>query len=282
MPRLEVAASVELHYRLAGVASEEAVVFINGLTMDSSAWREVEAEFVDGFATVRYDCRGQGESDKPAGPYSPRQHASDLIVLLDALELERVHLVGLSNGGLISLIAAGELATSAPDRILSVTTIDSFARVDTMLRTVLKSWRAALDSGGAALRFDVATPWVWGHSFLSEHATELAGFREVAAQADREAIGYLIDGLADSADERESLRAYRGPLLAVVGEEDLLTPLRYSHEILEWARHGTLVTVGKAGHAAPVERPEAVAPLVRNFIRERQALPAQAERERDE
>lgn len=269
MPRLRVG-DIELYYLRGGVASEEAVVFVNGLTMDTSAWRGVEAGFADAYTTLRYDCRGQGESDKPAGPYTPLQHAADLKGLLDALGLSQIHLVGLSNGGLISILLAGELAASEPERILSLTTIDSFARIDPMLKAILTSWRRALDAGGSALRFDVATPWVWGHTFLNRYASELSSYRDAAAKADPEVIGYLIDGLADFGDARKNLRAYDGPLLAAVGQEDVLTPLRYSHEIVEWARHGVLVTLDNAGHAAPVERPEGVARVVRSFIERHQ------------
>ncbi|HEX7022590.1 MAG TPA: alpha/beta fold hydrolase [Trueperaceae bacterium] len=265
MPRLEVAPGVRLHYTRGGVDGAEAVVFVNGLTMDTTAWRPVAQQLGERLATVRYDCRGQGESDKPPGPYTPGRHAADLRALLDGLELERVHLVGLSNGGLIAMLAAGELAEQA-GRILSVSVLDSFARVDPMQRWVLASWKSALESGGSGVRFDVATPWVWGHSFLEEHGEELLALREVAAMADPVAVGALIDGLALFSDARRSLRAYDGPLLAAVGKEDLLTPLRYSHEIVEWARHGMLVTVDGAGHAAPIEQPDAVARLLRGFI----------------
>lgn len=269
MPRVKVAADVELHYKPGGVKTGETVLFINGLTMDTTAWRQVEGGFADSYRTLRYDCRGQGESDKPVGPYTPEQHAADLKVLLDELDLQTVHLVGLSNGGLIALILAGELAASEPDRIQSVTTIDSFARVDPMLKTVLQSWKAALLAGGSGLRYDVATPWVWGHSFLSERLDDILMLREIAEMADPKVIGYLIDGLTGFDDARKSLRAFDGPLLAAVGQEDVLTPLRYSHEIVEWARHGVLVTLDKAGHASPLERPEAVVRVVRGFIERR-------------
>lgn len=270
MPRIRVAADTELFYQQGGIIADEAVVFVNGLTMDTTSWKAVEAGFAETYTTVRYDCRGQGESSKPQGPYAPLQHAADLKALLDALELRKVHLVGLSNGGLVSIMLAGELALSEPERILSVTTIDSFVRVDPMLHVILDSWKAALEAGGSVLRFEVATPWVWGHSFLTKYESEMRAYREKAAAADPAVIGYLIDGLREFTDARKSLRAYEGPLLAVVGQEDILTPLRYSHEIVEWARHGMLVTLDAAGHAAPVERPEAVIRVVRGFIERRE------------
>lgn len=269
MPHLK--GDVALYYQFGGGQADgaETVVFVNGLTMDTTAWAAVEAGFADSYRTLRYDCRGQGESDKPPGPYTLAQHAADLIALLDGLGIARCHLVGLSNGGLIAMTVAGALGRA---RIESLVTIAAFARVDAMLHTIVRSWKAALQAGGPRLRFEVATPWVWGHSFIARHQTELAALADKAAAADPQAVGHLLEGLLAMPDARKQLRAYDGPVLAVVGQEDLLTPLRYSHEIVEWARHGVLVTLDQAGHAAPIEQPEAVVRVVRGFIERRVAF----------
>lgn len=270
MPDLKVAEGVALHYVRSGVVdAEETVVFVNGLTMDTTAWGAVAEGLAARYATLRFDSRGQGESDKPAGPYTPEQHAADLKALLTGLELDRVHLVGLSNGGLVATLLAGALAQTEPERILSLTLIDSFAQVDPLLRVILRSWRAALEAGGSALRFDVATPWVWGHSFLAEHLAEVMALRDKAAQAAPDAVRYLIDGLMGFGHARDALRAYPGPLLTIVGDEDVLTPARYSQEILDWAGHGELVTVARAGHASPIERPEDVIRVLQSFLETR-------------
>lgn len=264
MPRARLAKGLELHYVRGGAkgAGAAPIVFVNGLTMDTTAWRPVAERLGSRHPTLRYDARGQGESDKPAGPYAPEQHREDLLALLEVLELPSVHLVGLSNGGLVALLAAA----AAPERVLSLSMVDSFARVDAMLRTVLASWRQALEAGGAALRFDVATPWVWGQAFLAAHLGEVLAFRELAARAEPQVIRDLIDGLSSLDDARPALRRYPGPLLALVGEDDVLTPPRYSREIVEAAGRGEVVLLPEAGHAAPLERPAAVATALERFL----------------
>ena len=274
-----VADGVELYYEVLepsspSLSNPDTVVFLNGLTMDTTAWAAVREYFSDDYRTLVYDARGQGRSSTPVGPYTPEQHASDLLALLahlgdDGHDLGTLHLVGLSNGGLVAMLVAAQLADE-PERVQSVSVIDSFLGVDPMLHTILDSWKSALASGGSALRFDVATPWVWGHSFLNRHHQDVLSFRERAAERDPDVIRYLIDGLLGFGGAHKALRAYEGPLLAAVGQEDILTPLRYSHEIVEWARHGVLVKIDQAGHAAPIERPDAVARVVRGFIGRRQ------------
>lgn len=263
MPRLKLRTGAELHYELQG--NGETLVFVNGLTMDSSSWKPLELHF-EAYQTLRYDCRGQGESDKPPGPYSPEQHADDLVALLDGLGLSDVHLVGLSNGGLISMLTAGRLA--ATKRINSVVTIDSLLSVDPILKTILLSWKVALVSGGPGLRFDVATPWVWGYRFINEHLEDVLAFRNLAEHADAVAIASLIDGAAEFDSAREQWSRYKGRSLAIVGEDDLLTPPRYSQEIVDYAFDGRLEVLPEAGHAAPIERPAAVAELIKSFYKE--------------
>lgn len=270
MPTLDLDTGVALHYLRGGRSggSRPTVVFVNGLTMDTRSWEPLEARLGARYPTLRYDCRGQGLSGAPAGPYRPEQHAADLAALLDALALDPIHLVGLSNGGLVAMLLAGSAASSSPTRVRSLTAIDSLARVDAQLRVILRSWKASLVAGGSALRFDVATPWVWGHAYLEDHLDDVLAFRDLAAAAEPAVIGRLIDGVLDFGDARASLAAYSGPLLALVGEDDLLTPPRYSREIVAWAQRGRLVVLEGAGHASPVERPDEVARVVRGFLEE--------------
>lgn len=269
-----------LHYLLEGAPTAPAVVFVNGLTMDTTAWRPV-AEHLPDLPLLRYDCRGQGQSDKPDGPYTPERHADDLLALLEHLREPRVRLVGLSNGGLVALLAAARLG---PERVTSVALVDSFARVDAMLALILRGWRAALDAGGPALRFDVATPWVWGHAFLDEHHEEVLAFRERAAAADPAPVRHLIEGLLafhGSDAGLRALRAFHGPLLALVGADDVLTPARYSRECAAAAPDGRFEELPGAGHAAPIERPVALAEALRRFWRDADAAPGAPDRSAD-
>ena len=260
---------VNLYYKRGGDQDSETIVFINGLTMDTTAWRDAAHHLEDSYRTVRYDCRGQSESEKPEGPYTPQQHKEDLLGLLEALELEEVHLVGLSNGGIIASLAAAELGK---EKVKTLTLVDSFSQMDAVMQSILRGWKAATEAGGSGLRFDVATPWVWGHTFMNQHADEISSYRDKAAQADAAVIGYLIDGLASFESSLGEVSRYGGPLLVIVGEEDILTPKRYSEETVAAAQRGKLTVLKEAGHAAPIERPKEVADLLRDFVAQPDAV----------
>ena len=130
MPNIRVN-EIDLHYKRGGEEGAETLVFINGLTMDTTAWRDAAHLLEDSYRTVRYDCRGQGESEKPEGPYTPQQHKEDLLELLEALELGEVHLVGLSNGGIIASLVAAELGAA---RVKTLTLVDSFSQMDAVMQ----------------------------------------------------------------------------------------------------------------------------------------------------
>jgi 3-oxoadipate enol-lactonase len=86
----------------------------------SYAWVPILARH---FRVVRFDARGMGQStvSGPSYPWSLETFAQDLRVLLDQLDLERVHLIGETVGGTIGL----RFASLYPERLLSLTTCTS-------------------------------------------------------------------------------------------------------------------------------------------------------------
>jgi 3-oxoadipate enol-lactonase len=270
MPEATLASGLRLHYELSG-SQGPLLVLVNGLTMDLGAWQGFASQLEADFRLLRYDLRGQGGSDKPDGPYLQEQHAADLNELLDTLDSDadlppfrQVHLAGLSNGGSIALLAAG----ARPERFASLTTLNSYLEMDVRLRLTLESWQLAHAQGGNPLRFAVTTPWIWGRSFLQQHISDLEPFRTAPAAIAPHAYQALVTGAAMFGSAREALGRYSGPLLAITGSEDLLTPEPYSRAITAAAGRGEVIVVPGCGHAGPLEQPAVVAPLLARFVRE--------------
>lgn len=105
---------VRLAVDLAGPAGAPAVVLLHALGEQGSTWEQFVQALTTGgrFRTVVVDLRGHGDSDRP-GRYSFEAMAADVLGVLDALALRRVHLIGHSMGGVVAyLLAAGH-----PDRV---------------------------------------------------------------------------------------------------------------------------------------------------------------------
>ncbi|HEV2953114.1 MAG TPA: alpha/beta fold hydrolase [Candidatus Dormibacteraeota bacterium] len=112
-------AGVRIHYQTAGTPTGPPVILVHGFASDyqlnwvGSRWQQT-LEAV-GFRLVGPDCRGHGKSDKPHHPeaYSTQLAVTDLIGLLDHLNLPRASLIGYSMGARICVA----LAVEHPERV---------------------------------------------------------------------------------------------------------------------------------------------------------------------
>lgn len=113
MPRIETDDGVMIHYLIDGSPARPPLVLSNSLGSNLTMWdREVDT-LADHFCVVRYDTRGHGHSDAPAGEYSIERLALDVLNILDALEIHRTDWCGLSMGGMIGMW----IASRHPERI---------------------------------------------------------------------------------------------------------------------------------------------------------------------
>jgi pimeloyl-ACP methyl ester carboxylesterase len=117
--------NVEIFYETFGEPSEPALLLINGLGSQCINYRSEWCEqfAAQGFFVIRFDNRDVGLSTKLVdGPeYTVSDMAGDAVAVLDALGIERAHVMGLSMGGMI----AQTIAIEHPDRLLSMTSLMS-------------------------------------------------------------------------------------------------------------------------------------------------------------
>ena len=107
---------IRLYYEWHGAEDGVPVVLTMGLGGDSTAWPFQLAALAPRHRVLVFDNRGAGRSDAPDTAYTTRGMAEDLLALLDALGVERAHLLGLSLGGAI----AQEAVLTAPARFASL------------------------------------------------------------------------------------------------------------------------------------------------------------------
>ena len=99
-----------------GPRAAPVVMLSHSLAANLDMWSPQAKALSNEFRVLRYDTRGHGASDVPHGAYSFEQLTGDVIALLDALHIERVHFVGLSLGGMTAM----GLALDHPSRIASI------------------------------------------------------------------------------------------------------------------------------------------------------------------
>lgn len=229
-----------------GPATAPPLLLLNGLFAAQQSW-DGALPYLQGYRVICFDARGQGQTPAATGCYALAQQVDDVLALLDALEIKRCALVGLSNGGRVALA----LAERAPQRVSAVVAAHAFAEPSAVQRAVMASWLAAHRVGGGRLRFDVAAPWIWSEAAMRNAPELLQRYREAADKRERLAVESLILGATDGAIDGAAIKA---PTLLVSGEDDLLTPPASMRAIAEGIAAARCLVVPGA-HAALLECP---------------------------
>lgn len=277
MPRLALA-DTELHYELhrdAGADREATPVVLSmGLGFDGGAWApQVEALRQDR-TVITFDARGTGRSARSRrGDYRIRTLASDLVALLDHLEVERAHLVGQSMGGAVVLSAA----LAAPQRAARLALIATAARfrpapLRLSARLALRMGTDWVVSGARReeVPAKVAEAWL---PYLCPSASEPAVerlFLDEVERATRSAIrpdvfAAQLLGLL-RVDLRPRLGELDHPALVIGGDADVLVDPMDTEALAAGLPRGTLSVVAGAGHGLNLCRAGEVNLLLRRFF----------------
>ena len=123
----------------------------------------------DRWRITTFDNRGVGQSETPAGEYRITSFAEDTAALMDALGIERAHVVGSSMGGAI----AQELALAHPDKVRSLVLNGTYCRGDHFFREVIRSWQWAAQKSDNLREFlNVVNLWCFAPRIYNEGIME--------------------------------------------------------------------------------------------------------------
>lgn len=252
---------ISVHFRRDGRADGPVVVMAHALGTDLEIWDHQMAALEGRYRIVRYDWRGHGGTDAPPGPYSLDQLVGDAAGLLDMLQLDRVHWVGLSTGGMIGQ----GLAISHPERVASLSLCNTACHWpnDEIGRNV-EPRRQMLDTVGMTAVWE-ATKGIWfTDRFVENESPEYHQVRKRYCATT--AAGHL--GAVEAArhlDYRHQLGSITAPALILSARDDPITPLHQGelmHELIGDSRWH--ITDGR--HFSNVEFPDQFNPVLRTFL----------------
>ncbi|RAN81792.1 3-oxoadipate enol-lactonase [Bacillus sp. SRB_336] len=252
---------VRIAYRLEGAPDKPVLLLSNSIATDLHMWDGQMAAFTRHFRVLRYDSRGHGASDAPAVPYSLDRLGRDVVQLLDALGLPRVHVLGLSLGGIV----AQWLGIHVPERVdrlvLAHTAayLGSPAQWDRAIAEVLQ----APDMQATAEMF--LHNW-FPASMLQAGGSEVESFRRTLLTIPREGVAGSWAAIRD-ADLRRTLRVIDRPTLVIAGAHDTVTSAGHGEEIAAAIADARLAVL-PAVHLSNVERPQEFLDLVVAFLTE--------------
>lgn len=243
MPRIQIGEG-SLYYERVGVGFP--VLFISGLAGFAAFWQDQAAAFSKKFDVITHDHRGIGQSDPSRVGYTVDRMASDVIALMDALEIERAHVVGHSTGGAI----AQTLAIEHPKRLASMVLSATWTKPDAYFRRLFGLRKDILLRLGPSAYVQANTLflypswWVARNNERLRHgeAQHLALFPPVDIAASR------IDAIL-AFDRTEYLSKITVPTLVVGAEDDVVTPSYFSEELARLIPGAEIKIFPRGGHS---------------------------------
>lgn len=267
-----------IEYESLGDPAYPAILLIMGLGMQLTSWPDAfcQALVQGGFRVVRFDNRDSGLSARaPAGrlprvwravaasllrlplriPYRLQDMAGDAIRVLDALQIQRAHVVGASMGGMIAQVLAAQFA----QRVLSLTSIMSSSGNPRLPLPSRKARQALL--GRPPNPHDVESVvnhlvQVFGVIGSPAYPEPEASMRErlrrnVKRAYDPEGTRRQLLAVIASGDRRALLRRITAPTLVIHGRADPLVPLAAGQDTAANVPGAKLLVIDGMGHDLP-------------------------------
>lgn len=264
MPKTTVN-GISINYEIDGEdAPNGTIVLINGLADDLLSWGFQIPALVDaGYRVLRFDNRGIGQSDRPAGPYSARMLADDAKALVDQLGITDFHLMGVSMGGMISQ----EYALAYGGDLKSLTLACTYGTVDNFCQTMFTMWADLAKAIDVPFVMRDVALWAFTGPFFNERPAEAAEFAEAMAALDMSLEAYLAQlAVIQKHDAIGRVGTIKVPTLVLAGEEDILIPVRLSKQLQE-AIPGAQWATTPGGHACIWETPDPFNKIFVDFVR---------------
>lgn len=260
-----------LAYRLDGDADKPVLVLSNSIATTLHMWDGQISALAAHFRVLRYDARGHGQSDAPAGAYSMDRLGRDVIELLDALGIERAHFLGLSLGGLVGQW----LGIYAPERIDRLILSNTSAHLGPVSEfdARIAALRVSPDMNAVAQAF--LANWFPAHMLEPAHP-DIEPFREMLLSTSPQGLAGSYAAVRDN-DMRRTIALIDRPTLVIAGINDTVTLASHGEYIASTVPGAQLVML-PAVHLPNVEHPDTYVRTVLDFLLNDKAGQADARR----
>jgi 3-oxoadipate enol-lactonase/4-carboxymuconolactone decarboxylase len=253
---------VRIFYRLEGSEGLPVLVLSHSIGADHAMWEPQVHDLLPYFQILRFDTRGHGASDAPAGDYSVEHLGRDFLELLDALKIGNFAFCGLSLGG-----AIGQwLALHASNRMTALVLANTSPRFGTP-----ENWNnriQAVREGGMAAVVEIAMQRFFSPESLGEPNSLVSSIRSVVLGTNPSGYIGCCAALRDF-DFSGRLSQIKTPTLVIVGEKDVSTPLAGSGD--EFVRNiaGARLARLPAAHLSNLEAPKSFLAALFSFLNPR-------------
>jgi 3-oxoadipate enol-lactonase len=250
-----------------GVAYDDAgegrpVLFVHGFPHHRKLWAPQVRALSGHSRAIAIDLPGFGESDMPE-KFTIDAWADGLSRFLDALDIDRAIIAGLSMGGYVTL-AFWRLHRQ---RVLALVLADTRAGVDTEegKQKRRETIELARHEGPTAVARTLL-PGMVGKSTREREPAVFAMMRAMLESASVDSIVGASEAMMNRPDATASLATIDVPTLIIAGDEDVLTPPKESRSMHATIPGSRLEIIPGAGHVSNVERPAAFNQVLTEFV----------------
>ncbi|HVK98650.1 MAG TPA: alpha/beta fold hydrolase, partial [Dongiaceae bacterium] len=248
-------------YRFDGQATKPVLVLSNSIATTLEMWDTQITTLTKHFRVLRYDTRGHGTSTAPSGAYSIDRLGRDVIELLDALRIERVHFLGLSLGGMIGQWLGIHAADRIDRLILSNTSsyLGPAPQWDALITSLLE--QPDMDAMGRMFLGN----WFPPRMFESD-LDLIERFRTMIVNTSPVGLAGNFAAVRDM-DFRVTSALIERPTLVIGGSNDTVTLPGHS-ELLAATIPGAQLVILEAVHLPNIERAVEYEKVVMGFLRQ--------------
>lgn len=242
--------------------AKETIVFSHGLLWSMKMFEKQVQFFNDNYRIITYDHRGQGKSSVTDNGYDMDQLYLDAVILIENLQLGKVHFAGLSMGGFVGL----RLASRRPDLLLSLILIETSAQKEP--GTIkYKALVSLVKLFGVKIVTRPVMNIMFGTKFLRD-SNRIEEKKLWIKELHKNPISIVkaVNGIISRQGVEEELKNITCPVLILVGTLDKATIPAKAEFIHQQISHSQLRYIEGAGHSSSIEEPEQVNQCIREFL----------------
>lgn len=241
---------IDIAYRWDGLTTGPVVMMAHAMGTSHRIWDWQLPKLYDRYRILRYDFRGHGNTDAPPGNYTLEQFVKDAVGIMDALELDKVHWVGISTGGMIGQ----GLGIYHGDKLLSLTLCNTTSKSTQWYRDQIAKRQAVVTEGGMTAGWEMTKRFWFTDAYVDEEGLNYHAIRKIFIKTPL--LGYFGGTSAvANLNYKPLLHKVKTPTLIIAAGDDPITPLDHSEAINKRISGSHLEVIPGQRHFSNVEVP---------------------------
>lgn len=261
-PTTTIAATPSTILSYADRGRGDALVLLHGFPLDYHMWDAQIERLSDRYRVIAPDLRGFGASRR-SDPFTLESLADDIHLFLEQLVALPCVLGGLSMGGYV----AQAYAKKYPRDLRGLILVDTKAEGDSAeAKQGRQKMIELVRSSGAKAVAEAMIPKMLAEGTRKSRPEVVKTVRGIMENCPAQTIEHALVALRDRPDLTGDLPSIGVPTLVIVGDEDAITPPKFSELMRDRIPTAKLEVIRGAGHLAPVEQPEQVNRAIGQFM----------------